>query len=163
MNLVKATATILTSILLTGVSIPLTQVHADNNNQQTNVPHSNSSEKLDGDNATTVGNTVYSISPETNSQIGVPLRAVKYKQGVSKVTQNGKYTTIYISKNDARDIVSGAGIVIGGFSGKGLGVLLGLAGLGTTRAIKGGIWIKTMNIKGTDGMYHTVVQSFGWQ
>lgn len=66
-------------------------------------------------------------------------------------------------KNDARDIVSGAGIVIGGFSGKGLGVLLGLAGLGTTRAIKGGIWIKTMNIKGTDGMYHTVVQSFGWQ
>lgn len=95
MHLVKATATILTSILLTGVSIPLTQVHANNNNPQTNVANSNSSEKLDGDNATTVGNTVYSISPETNSQIGVSLRAVKYKQGVSKVTQNGKYPALY--------------------------------------------------------------------
>lgn len=91
------------------------------------------------------------------------MRAVKYKQGVSKVTHQGKYTTIYISKSDAIHIVSGVGIVIGGISGKALGILLGLAGLGATQAIKGGIWIKTMVVKDLDGKYHTVIKSYGWQ
>lgn len=165
MNFTKVRVTLLTSVIMAGMTAPLSQVSANDSISTEKVSNETvkSSENVDGNNATTVGNTVYSIAPEISNQFSVSLRAAKYKQGVSKVTKSGKYTTIYISKTDAQDIISGAGIVIGGYTGKGLGVLLGLAGLGTTRAIKGGIWIKTMNITGTDGMTHTVVQSFGWQ
>ncbi|MFT8638270.1 MAG: hypothetical protein ABF811_10045 [Pseudoclavibacter sp.] len=112
----------------------------------------------------TVGNTIYSVSPTLNNSVAVSLaRKHNYINGVNKIKKSGKYTTIYISKHSARLIVEGSGIVIGGYTGRALGVLLGLAGLGSREAIKGGIWIKTMNIEGTDGIYRTVVVSWGWQ
>lgn len=49
MNLVKISTTLLTGIILTGATLPITQVHADNNSMQTTVTNNNqSSESLDG-------------------------------------------------------------------------------------------------------------------
>lgn len=166
MKIIKSVIFAVVGATLLTTGSPAIQAHASDQVAENNVVES--AHKIDGKNPSRIGNTIYSISnqPEnylSEATFSTSLKAKKYKQGVSKVVKKGKYTTIYISKSDAQDIVSGAGIVIGGYTGKSLGVLLGLAGLGTRRAIKGGVWLKTMNITGTDGLTHTVVKSFGWQ
>ncbi|MCO7127912.1 hypothetical protein NIE88_19415 [Sporolactobacillus shoreicorticis] len=111
-----------------------------------------------------VGNTIYSVSTTADSSTS-PLFSALYKsKGVTKITHDGRYSTIYLTKHDAQLAVEGAGIVVGGYVGRALGVLLlALVGLGTREAIKGAVWIRLLTIQGTDGLYHTVVVKWGWQ
>lgn len=167
MKIIKSVTFAIVGTTLLATSFPAIQAHANDQTIENNTVVE-SAQETDGNNPSQIGNTIYSISnqPEnylSESALSTSLKAKKYKKGVSKIVKKGKYTTIYINKSDAQDIVSGAGIAIGGYTGRTLGVLLGLAGLGTRRAIKGGVWLKTMNITGTDGLTHTVVKSFGWQ
>ncbi|ANN47732.1 hypothetical protein A6F53_00025 [Levilactobacillus brevis] len=73
----------------------------------------------------------------------------KYKNGVNKVVKHGnKGMTVYISKSNAKLIISGAGVVIGGYTKGTLGVILGLAGLAAQNSIKGGSGLELASLKG---------------
>lgn len=84
-------------------------------------------------------------------------------EGINKVIENGSKTTIYISRTNVKRILSGASVVIGGYTTGTLSVLLGLAGLGATESIKNGVILTFQMIPDWNGQYHLTLINFSWQ
>ncbi|MCI1857878.1 MAG: hypothetical protein LKI80_06900 [Sporolactobacillus sp.] len=105
---------------------------------------------------------------QTNSPYFVSLAKKKHHKGVTKVVRKGKYTITYISKSMLTKILKSGSIAIGAapIPGKKIIVWFIKATLGiyfVWGSVPGGIWIKTRNLKSTNGTYRTVVVSWGWQ
>ncbi|WP_282802559.1 hypothetical protein [Secundilactobacillus kimchicus] len=170
-KVISLCAALLTTIAIAplGASAASTAINTTTNGETSNETQSSSIIATSADST-----NIIDVTPN-NIELGsgfVPynatktlLAARKYKNGVSKVVSHGRNSaTIYFSKHDAQLIVTGAGIVIGGYTGGTLGIILGLVGLYTKESIKGGLWVRVNYVKGAiDGQLHMVLGGWGWQ
>lgn len=178
-KLISFGAALLASIILAPVgasaavtttdTTPASTVSSDPSQNNASANDTNANDENAVDNPDILNSPVVADPTFDDNQLSIELAASHKKRhiinGVNKLVSHGMtHTTAYISGTNAKLAIEGATLVGSAYlPGRTLQLLLNLAGLGSTTAIKGGVRLEITYVRDWNGAYHQTLTGWGWQ